>query len=93
MAPSAPTWRKSRFVMPSQVVIEPVPVNLSMTSQRFCSGATHRNVVLRTVSRNLFSGPQDLQAFEAFELPGVGGDEGGSEAVSESLSFQNRNQR
>src|SRR5208282_2306683 len=33
MAPSAPTCRKSRRVMPSQVVMEPFPVILNITMQ------------------------------------------------------------
>src|ERR1043166_5565026 len=35
MAPRAPTWRKSRRVMPSQVVIEPLPEIFSMPSSPF----------------------------------------------------------
>src|SRR5438874_1978425 len=31
-APSAPTWRKSRRVIPSHVVIEPSPVTVNMVS-------------------------------------------------------------
>src|ERR1043166_4707315 len=30
-APSVPTWRKSRRVMPSQVVIEPLPESFSIS--------------------------------------------------------------
>src|SRR5687768_6245058 len=35
IAPRVPTWRKSRRVIPSHVVIEPFPVTLSMSSDPF----------------------------------------------------------
>src|SRR4051794_2271472 len=35
-APRVPAWRKSRREMPSQVVVEPGPVNLNMVTEAEC---------------------------------------------------------